>query len=337
MSSFDEEEAVIATGRWLPDEHAAFIQGLKQFGPNWRSIQSLVPTRTLIQIRTHAQKYFNKIGVSVDRSHATSSDESIVAAVGEGAIPLMIPRMPTPSVPRALSRRKAPPPLAGSVGKPAGSATLRHVMLEPTVPTDPLGLRFGTTASGAIVVEGFVPVARTEGSDGTLVPSSSTAAFDPALNTTAGGSLNGSALLGNELLRIGDVLVGVSGISCAGMTASEASIVIKAARSVTPAGAFVLHLCSMQVPDSVHHEAIAQCSGAAAQLLGKQQIIDEIQHAAFSALSAAHQSTSAVTFPGADGCAGQTIFARAGLAPDPVLLSGAAGPTGTASAAQKTE
>lgn len=33
-----------------PQEHAAFEQGLKHFGTNWRRIQTVVPTRTLVQV-----------------------------------------------------------------------------------------------------------------------------------------------------------------------------------------------------------------------------------------------------------------------------------------------
>lgn len=46
------------TGRWSRAEHAAFEEGLRRFGVNWRMIQKMVPSRNLLQIRTHAQKYF---------------------------------------------------------------------------------------------------------------------------------------------------------------------------------------------------------------------------------------------------------------------------------------
>jgi SHAQKYF class myb-like DNA-binding protein len=48
-------------GRWTDQEQAAFITGLKKFGRSWKDVQGLIKTRTLTQIRTHAQKFFRKV------------------------------------------------------------------------------------------------------------------------------------------------------------------------------------------------------------------------------------------------------------------------------------
>ena len=48
------------TGRWSPGEHALFLEGLKLHGRLWRKIASMIKTRSIVQIRTHAQNYFLK-------------------------------------------------------------------------------------------------------------------------------------------------------------------------------------------------------------------------------------------------------------------------------------
>lgn len=48
-------------GRWTPEEHQAFLEGLKIFGREWKKVAELIPARTSAQIRSHAQKYFAKI------------------------------------------------------------------------------------------------------------------------------------------------------------------------------------------------------------------------------------------------------------------------------------
>ena len=47
-------------GQWTTAEHKAFLQGLKINGRNWKKIKPLIPSRTLAQIRSHAQKHFAK-------------------------------------------------------------------------------------------------------------------------------------------------------------------------------------------------------------------------------------------------------------------------------------
>ena len=50
-----------STGRWTSKEHLLFIEGLKIYGKNWKKVESFIGTRTGTQIRSHAQKFFNRI------------------------------------------------------------------------------------------------------------------------------------------------------------------------------------------------------------------------------------------------------------------------------------
>lgn len=54
-------EGKISTGRWTVLEHDMFVAGLRLHGRCWRSISTMVPTRSVVQIRTHAQKFFMKL------------------------------------------------------------------------------------------------------------------------------------------------------------------------------------------------------------------------------------------------------------------------------------
>jgi SHAQKYF class myb-like DNA-binding protein len=51
----------ISYGRWSETEQSAFVLGLELHGKNWKKIQPMVRTRTLTQLRTHAQKYYAKL------------------------------------------------------------------------------------------------------------------------------------------------------------------------------------------------------------------------------------------------------------------------------------
>lgn len=67
------------TGRWTAEEHRLFLQGLEQHGKGWKKIASLIKSRTVVQIRTHAQKYFQKLAKA-----RQNGEEGEIAMEGRG-------------------------------------------------------------------------------------------------------------------------------------------------------------------------------------------------------------------------------------------------------------
>eukprot|EP00948_MAST-09A_sp_MAST-9A-sp1_P002766 g2766.t1 len=55
-----------SSGRWTNEEHQIFLEGLQKFGKEWKKISEMIKTRTVVQTRTHAQKYFQKL-LKIDR------------------------------------------------------------------------------------------------------------------------------------------------------------------------------------------------------------------------------------------------------------------------------
>ncbi len=61
-------------GRWTKKEHHIFLKGLKEFGRDWKKMRELLPSRSLAQIRSHAQKYFIRMETEKYNSDDEMSD-----------------------------------------------------------------------------------------------------------------------------------------------------------------------------------------------------------------------------------------------------------------------
>jgi len=56
-----ESNSKSAAGRWTQEEHELFLKGLQIYNKQWKLIADMIKTRTVVQIRTHAQKYFQRL------------------------------------------------------------------------------------------------------------------------------------------------------------------------------------------------------------------------------------------------------------------------------------
>lgn len=60
-SSEKAKESEKIQGRWTKDEHNKFLEALKIHGNLWIKVAEYVETRAPSQVRSHAQKHFNKL------------------------------------------------------------------------------------------------------------------------------------------------------------------------------------------------------------------------------------------------------------------------------------
>ncbi|GMH50851.1 hypothetical protein TrRE_jg931, partial [Triparma retinervis] len=81
-----------ATGRWTKQEHLLFLEGLKAHGKEWKRVAAHVRTRTVVQTRTHAQKYFQKVMKAGIRG---DEDDPSIMGVENGEVIMMMGKDPS--------------------------------------------------------------------------------------------------------------------------------------------------------------------------------------------------------------------------------------------------
>ncbi|XP_002964171.2 protein CCA1 [Selaginella moellendorffii] len=142
--------------RWTEEEHQKFLEALKLYGRAWRRIEEHIGTKTAVQIRSHAQKFFSKL----EKEQATGS---IVPGTAQDIdIPPPRPkRKPSHPYPRKASMEVSPGalPITDCDGKQCLTTMAMEKVLEKC--QEELKL-FGhtvvvPTVTRAVVVNGQVP------------------------------------------------------------------------------------------------------------------------------------------------------------------------------------
>ncbi|CAA0812941.1 Protein REVEILLE 6 [Striga hermonthica] len=127
---------------WTEPEHDKFLEALQLFDRDWKKIEAFVGSKTVIQIRSHAQKYFLKAQKSGTNEHLPPPRPKRKAA---HPYPQKATKI-APVAPQDLSQFQAPLAVAdtGYVMRPDHSVPLKnHDSASVPAPTDkPLSSTF---------------------------------------------------------------------------------------------------------------------------------------------------------------------------------------------------
>ncbi len=60
------------TGRWTEEEHKKFIEGILEYGNEWKKVQQIIKTRSSTQARSHAQNFFLRVKKMIKNNNGGS-------------------------------------------------------------------------------------------------------------------------------------------------------------------------------------------------------------------------------------------------------------------------
>ena len=73
-----KESVYYNTGRWSEEEHHKFLEGILEYGNEWKKVQNLIGTRSSTQARSHAQKFFLRIKKALQNENDETKDNSVM-------------------------------------------------------------------------------------------------------------------------------------------------------------------------------------------------------------------------------------------------------------------
>ncbi|CAL1371118.1 unnamed protein product [Linum trigynum] len=116
---------------WTEPEHDKFLEALQLFDRDWKKIEAFIGSKTVIQIRSHAQKYFLKVQKSGTGEH-----------------------LPPPRPKRKAAHpypQKASKSAVAVLPQSSGSVQSSSALLEPSVPPDSPSMPLNPITSAAEV------------------------------------------------------------------------------------------------------------------------------------------------------------------------------------------
>ena len=216
------------TGRWTKEEHESFLVALKMYGKEWKKVAAKVKTRTVVQTRTHAQKYFQKLAKANEgKEDVTHVDMGTASEARRGGSVLnkKKPRL-------GLSTSNKIPRTASVASAAKVITTIKQHPLPPLALSRPLevpsgghGFQTATgTGNGSKVVAGISSQDRTsmyQPTHGFSSAFANSSISEPRPTLTQSTTVNDAMMGGNNFLRGKPLTIGTSSFPSMKIVAPE--------------------------------------------------------------------------------------------------------------------